>query len=758
MSPNDYRAILDKARAGIESYLNQAKADGRIDNELYSVAMANTYPAIEKWLGFPPIPGIRDTYKEGIVKHIEAKDWEGLVNAFRQTVRFGTGGIRGMMAFDRDSIVRIKNEGIDAPVLKGPNTINDLVMALTTAGVAKYGIVQKPRLQKVVIGYDSRIRGFDLARLVAEVFLAYDYTVYFFDAPCPYPEVTFAIPNEKVKADAGVLISASHNDYRYNGYKLSCANGSQFDPKERDDMYNQFISKVDVSDIKVRKFKDATKGRLFFLGGDRPVAGFDYAGHEGAIINMHELHREHVQKFLLTPNLAEQQKKAAKPVSIGFCPFHGAGIYAVPRLLHEVGFLPERVKSINGTTRGLGLNTLNGLFPAFCSDPGREQQPDPGDPRAAEILVGAFKDDYPGQFNDLDILIGTDPDADRCGIVVKIPENQRHVYGGKDYYLLPADDMWTLVLWYRLQHAKKSNTADTSKEFIVLSHTTSDSLTLLAQKHGVGVVRTWVGFASLAAATREVWEGRVNKLLPLIQGRDKDHTRLCHDFVCDCLGMDNGKRTFNIGALEQSNGFSLLGGRPPDARSMGVDGHVRDKDGTFAALLVSEIAAWAKAQGTTIIELLDKEIYLDPAIGLFATFYEPDPMDGEYPGIEGDRLKKEILLKALGYYREAASGKFQIGGLTVKSAVIYRTGKYDKIYPPTPTFEFPDEGIRFFFDDEKLQHVTIRPSGTGNSLRFHVQLRAIPTAANLIQTKQDLRQRGAAILADVRRLLGAPKN
>ena len=366
-----------------------------------------------------------------------------------------------------------------------------------------------------------------------------------------------------------------------------------------------------------------------------------------------------------------------------------------------------------------------------------------------------------GQFDNIDILIGTDPDADRCGVVVKVPRNQQHLYGGEDYYLLPADDMWALVLWYRLHTdiEKYGRVIDADKKFVTLSHTTSDSITRLACKHGLGVVRTWVGFASLAAATRDVWEGKVDQILPLVDGRDKTYSNLCHPFVCDCQGMENRRRSINVAAMEQSNGFSILGGPPPDARSLGEGGHVRDKDGTFAALLVAEVAAWAKERGTTLIKLLDKYIYLDPDIGLFVNLYEPDPLDGEYPGIEGDRLKKAILRRAIGYFQLALSGDLKISDTLVKSACIYRTGKYDTIYPPTYDFQFPDEGVRFFFDDEKLDHITIRPSGTGNALRFHIQLHDNSvTESNLIEKKEQLRTKGKAIMDNIRELLKAPRN
>ncbi len=757
MGITDLDSVLKQAKSGVGEFLETSKEAGRIDEQLYNDALANTIPNLEKWLRDDEIDQISSKLKKGIVDAIEQKNWEQIVNAFRQGLRFGTGGIRGLMGQDKASIVKLKEEGLNTDILKGPNTMNDLVILLTSAGVAKFGRNQLQPLEKVVIGYDSRVRGQDFAMLVAELFLAYDYTVYFFDAPCAYPEVTFAIPNEAIKADIGVLISASHNDYRYNGYKLSCSNGSQFDPKDRDTMYNEYIKNATTKDILLRPFKDSAEGKLWFLGGDEPVPGFDYAGKEKFIIDIHGKLCKHIESFLLTEDLPKRQRSASDPLHIAYCAFHGAGYVIVPRLLREVGFVD--VKSINGNKSKMGLNEPNGLFPAFCSEPGKEQQPDPGDPRAAEIAVEAFKEDYPGEFDKMDVLIGTDPDADRCGLVVKVPRQQRRIYDNKDYYLLPADDMWTLVIWYRLHREieKYGQVKDVEKKFLTLSHTTSDSITFLARKYGLGVVKGWVGFAALAAATRDVWEGKTDQFLRLVEGRDEKYTELCHPFACTSLGMDNGKRSINVATLEQSNGFSLLGGPPPDSRSLGTEGHVRDKDGTFASLLLAEIAAWAKEQGLSLIELLDKHVYLDPDIGLFATFYEPDPLDGEYPGIEGDRLKKTILRRALGYYQLALSGDLKIAGRRVKSAAIYRTGKYDRIYPPSYDFLFPDEGVRFFFDDEKLQHMTIRPSGTTNSLRFHIQLHAKPTKKDLLATKEKIRSEGREIMDELRQMLRAPR-
>jgi phosphoglucomutase len=726
---------LNKIEQGINHYLDAALKEEKIDRQSYEMAKKNTMAFLEQWLTDENFVRISPNVRKGILTAVEAGKWEEIVNTFRKKMSFGTGGIRGFMAGDRDSIAALKEQGLDAPILKGPNTINNIVLLLTSAGVAQFG--RDKGFKKIVIGFDSRVRGADFAKAIAELFLAYDFTVYLFDEACPFPEVTFAIPY--VKADMGILLSASHNDYRYNGYKLCSGNGSQFDPEERTDMYNNYIAKVNSDAIKLIPIAQAPKGRVIFLGGDKKLEGVDYYGHT-ELIDVHGAHREHMKGFLL------QSTETEKSLNIGFCPYHGAGRIAVPRLLSDIGF-----KNISITHEN-GLFDLNGLFPSFNSDPGMEQQPDPGDRRAAKIAVDAFIKEY-GQkkWNEIDILIGTDPDADRCGVTVKVPASQREVYGG-DYALLPADEIWALLLWYRMKYDQEM---DRSKAFIVYSHTTTDALLLLAKKHGIGVIRTWVGFASLSAAVRDSWYGKLVE--GLSEGKKDSNQHLTDMVVLDSFDMNNN-RTYNLGACEQSNGFSLLGYPPKDKGSLGEKGHVRDKDGTFAAILIAEIAQWAKDQGSGILELIDKHIYLDPAIGLFYNHYEPDPIDGEYPGIEGDRMKKAILRRALGYFQIAKAGGFEIGGVPVSDSIMYRTGKYDHVYPPTHDWVFPDEGVRFYFED-KLNHLTVRPSGTGNALRLHIQLHANDVNENnLIQKKIELRHKAKNIADNIRELLGAPRS
>jgi len=563
---------------------------------------------------------------------------------------------------------------------------------------------------------------------------------------------------------------------------LSCRNGSQFDPAERATLYDEYIQTTTFDDIKTMALSDAPREKLWFLGGVKhenrrciesgqhkglpladplPEHRTLYEGREDRIIDLHTMHAEHVKRFLARP---EMIRSAASPLTIGYSAFNGSGRKAVPRLLCEVGFKHVR--------RIMALDPLDGMFPAFCSEPGKEQQPDPGDWRAADIAVDAFRKEYPDEWESVDLIIGTDPDADRCGVILKTPEAQRPAYPHpgtgalRDYTLLSADDVWTLILWYRLgaEFERAGEVRDAAKKFIVLSHTTTDLSALVARKFGLGVLKTWVGFAQLAAGTRAMWDlsaGRDTEgiteggALPAYdEGRRNPADERCNRTIHSWEDMNNGLRSINIAALEQSNGFSLLGGPPPDDRSLGTNGHVRDKDGTFAAVLVAELAAWAKEQGTNLFALLDEHIFLDPDIGLYVTHYEPDPIDGEYEGLAGYTKKRNILDATERLFNSMGAKPIELGGLAVSGATVYRTGKYDRVNWPG----FPDEGYRFYFGEDRRSHLTIRPSGTSNALRFHVQLfGGHPTRDDLLERKAELRATQVRVVDDLRHLIGAPR-
>ena len=736
-----YDTLIQEAQAGIFAYLDEQFHRGVVDAGLFEKARRTVIANLTSWFQDPHIDSLSPRLKEGIQNAISERRWAVLTEVFVDEIAFGTAGIRGKAAMTDAELQRLQAEGLDAPILKGPNTLNNIVLLLKSAGVARYAA--EHGLKSIVIGFDSRVQGEAFARLVARLFLANGLKVYLFDEACPYPEMTFAIPY--LNADMGILISASHNDRRYNGYKLSAGTGSQFEPAVRKIIYNDYIRKMTTADVRLIDCEDAPVdssapndpllpgNRLVFLGGDARLEGVSYDNRP--LINIHQPHLEHIKQFILDREMMEAW---ADKVCVGYCAYHGAGRKAVPRLLADFGFRDIKI------VHALRLNELDGLFPAFQEDP--EQQPDPGDPVAAEIAVNAFKEEYGAdEFDRQDILIGTDPDADRVGLVIKIPPTQRAVFGNKTYRLLEADDAWTLLLWYRIQKERDANGGtfpDASKKFIVLSHLTTDALVRLARKHGVGVVKTWVGFGMIANAVQKTWAG--------ITLSRSEH----REMVCDLIGMSDSPRSINIGCLEQSNGFSILGGPPPTPTALGTGGHCRDKDGVFAAVLLAEVAAYAKSVGTSLFELLDEYVYLDPDVGYFVTYYEPAPKWGEYKGLEGWTTKISILRESVALSQRIQAGEeIRLGGLPVLNSEVFVVGKYAEAHQWA---DFPDEGVRFYFDEAKWSYLTVRPSGTSQCLRFHIQYKAEGlTRDTLVEGKSEANRVARAIISDIRTLTGA---
>jgi phosphomannomutase len=796
ISELEVKKLLTQAEKGIIEYLEMEKE--KIRPEIYKSAKENTVKKLSAWLTDPYITKLSPKFFEGVKKAIVQKRWKDIIDAYMDDISFGTAGIRGLAAFAtpewQEELQRLANEGIGAPILKGPNTINDIVLLLKSAGVAKYA--RERGFKSVVIGFDSRIRGREFAAIIARAFLAEGLKVYLFDEACPFPELTFAVP--ELRADLGILISASHNDKRYNGYKLTESTGAQLTKRDRDLLYNNYIKEATPKDIKLANFAEVPKDQLVFLGGDKPLDGdnVEYYGREKSLINMHKRHSDHIKKFILDLDLMRQYAPAIK---VGFSAYHGAGRKAVPQLLQYFSFKPENIKIVDK------LNELDGLFPCFML----EQQPDPGDTVAAEIAVKEFKNQYGEKtFQDLDFFIGTDPDADRTGIMVKVPEEQQSHYRkimqkppfliellkkrSPDYkdrtdfswHLLDADNSWTILLWYRLMKEAEKNggvVPEADKKFVVLSHTTTDAIVPLARKYGLGVIKTWVGFALISTAIRDCWDGKKlgeeleewnkrqwergtgdpkkdqgKKIFP-----DQNHPFL-HD-VIDMVDITGVPRSFNFAAMEQSNGFSILGEKPKAGEIWGRGGHVRDKDGTFAAILLAEVQAYAKSIGKTLIELIDEKIYLDPQIGLYFGYYEPEPYWGQFEGPEGMSRKINLLNKVEDLRRAfEGANAIEFAGMRAKSIESYRTGKYDERHRwklPEHNLDyynaFPDEGIRFYFDDAKLNHLTVRPSGTSECLRFHCHLKPDNvTADNLYDKKVEAYETAVAIVKDVREKLG----
>ncbi len=680
--------VLDGAKTIIESLLTESYQNGDITDTVYKNALANTYKNLVEWTQDPDIYRIDPSIRAANLAAIRDGRWDDIIEAYRQDILFGTAGIRGKAVLSEKELQTFKAEGPLGNFLKGPNTINTFKLLKTTQGLIK--MARETGLKRVVIGYDSRIGGAAFADMIARLFIAqstpeHEFKIFLFDEASPFPELSYGITTDVVKGDIGLLISASHNPADYNGYKITLGNGAQLNQASKNQV-TAAIDQVRNSDIVMAaSLADAKPGQLVWLGGSEALEGKDYYGFER--IDMHSLHVEQVKKFILNKEVVVAHSGDLK---FGFAAFNGAGFKAVPRLLRETGF--TNVKVIEK------LQKLDGSFPAWKFG----EQPDPGDPISADIAVKEFIAEYGQQvFDLLDALFGTDPDADRMGLSVKVPESQQKYFG--KYRLLSANDVWTLLIWYRLSMKKQMGLLENpSNHAVAFSHVTTDAIEAVAKMFGVDAIgkmldvtgtlekgdylagrRTWVGFTYLADILEDAYQ--MGKFVEML--------------------------------AEESNGVS-------------VQGHTKEKDGTLAVILVAEVAAYARSQGKTLFELLD-DVYA--LIGHYATANKPLPRVGSFEKAAGVSEKIKIIKRSQEWGTKAnedahTDHPFMIAGKKVLGAVEFASGRIDK----THYAGVPDEGVRFFFEDEQLQpgdpftnshnYITIRASGTSQALRFYTQI------------------------------------
>lgn len=748
----------------------------------------NVRPRLEAFLTDPHVRRISPAALSAIADAVDDARWEHLYEAFFSDIKFGTGGIRGRAVMSVGDLRSMASGGIDAPFLRGPNLFCDLTVLRLSSAVARYAADHK--LNSIAIGYDSRIGGRRFAELIARLFMHQGLAVNLFDEPCPFPELSFSVVH--LGADLGIFISASHNDKRYNGYKLTSATGAQLTNTERETIYRNYVAKARFEDVPDLPPIESFCEKLTVIG-----SGHDYPRCK--CVDLHPTYLKHMRQFIVDEACAA---KSSPTLKVGYCAFYGAGSKLVPMLLRSTGFSDIREITIRS------INMPDGFFPCFSYT----QQPDPGDPSSAKIAVDAFIAEHgKTAFDSIDILIGTDPDADRMGVVVKVPHSQRGIYDG-EWTLLKADDVWALLLWYRLRKLADSpeGKALLSSGFIAQSHVTSDLINEIAEKSGLARLITWVGFSLLAEAVSFAWKGE-----NLTSPYEYDHR--FYTTMHSVKDYKKGVSTVNLGCFEESNGFSILGS-PPSAsnpNALGDGGHVRDKDGTLAALLICEVAAYAKSIGKTLIELLD-DLTIELGTGLYVNKYRPDPPVGQYEGVNAIVRKLRHLHAAEELRAIALHGDLCIAGLKVTGVDICAgKGKYaadpDHNYIPhrdwedakaraqymlpdenndddvrrfigdmvafglrlgedmTPSqqyasarayfFEriavFPEEGMRFYLSDDRMSFVTLRPSGTSRNLKIYVQLRSSATSRSQLELeKKRLMCLADDVLVDFARQLG----
>ena len=388
----------------------------------------------------------------------------------------------------------------------GTNRMNKYIVGMATQGFANYLLKAFPEGKQlsVVVGHDCRNNGRLFAETVAAIFSANGIKVYLFESLRPTPEVSFAIRH--LHAQAGVNVTASHNPKEYNGYKAYWEDGAQVLAPHDKGIIDE-VNKVKMEDVKLQ----AVPELIEIIGGE---VDYDYmqAVHE-AMIDQDVILRQ-------------------KDLNIVYSAMHGAGRVIVPLCLRSWGFqnihvVPEQM-------------VIDGNFPTVVSP----------NPENAEAMTLGMK---MGTKLNADLVVATDPDADRLAIVCRDNKGE--------WMIINGNQTCAMFCYYIIRNKKALNQLQPT-DFLVKTIVTTELIAKMAEKNHVELRDCYTGFKWIA---REI-------------------------------AISEGKQKF-IGGGEESFGFL-----PYDK--------VRDKDAPAAICLICEIAAWAKDNGMTLYDLL-MQLYLE---------------------------------------------------------------------------------------------------------------------------------------------------
>ena len=393
----------------------------------------------------------------------------------------------------------------------GTNRMNIYTVGAATQGLSNYLKAQFTSLPQisVVIGHDCRNNSRKFAEISANIFSANGIKVYLFEDLRPTPEISFAIRH--FGCQSGIILTASHNPKEYNGYKAYWDDGAQMIAPHDENVITEVMNIKNVNDIKF----EGNKELIQIIGQE-----------------VDRIYLERIKTLILSPEAIERNKD----LKIVYTPIHGTGIKLIPDALRAFGFtniidVPEQ-------------NVISGNFPTVVS-------PNPEEPAALEMAVNKARD------TDADIVMASDPDADRLGIAIKNDKNEWILVNGNQTYLI--------LIYYLIRRWKELGRLK-GNEFVVKTIVTTEVMTDIARKNGVEYYDCFTGFKWIAAVMRD----------------------------------NEGKKTY-IGGGEESYGFL-------------AEDFVRDKDAVSACALMAEVTAWAKDNGKTLFGLL-QDIYIEYGFG-----------------------------------------------------------------------------------------------------------------------------------------------
>lgn len=477
-------------------------------------------------------PGCEEWERMSIHQLVLAEEWTELNDRFYQTLKFGTGGLRGRTIGKVVTAAEKGSNGEEMPPeypAAGTNVMNPFNVIRATLGLVSY--VQKAfpdQVPKVVISHDTRYFSRSFAELAADVVKRRGGIGFLVEQERSTPELSFAV--RFAGAHAGIMLTASHNPPHDNGYKVYFSDGGQIVEPHASGIIDEVLA------IESSKVEDAAQsGEVRSLGADLDNA-----------------YRRAITALVLEPDVLKEQAGSMKLV---FTPIHGTGLQAVPLLLDEVGLAYEVVKE---------QAIPDGAFPTVAS-------PNPENGEALAMGIDLAK------FLEADFVAGTDPDADRMGVAVRDT--------GGQYCLLSGNQIGSLIAAYRLERlfAQGVLTADNAgRAALIKTVVTTDLQKAIAEAFGIKCVETLTGFKFIG-----------EKL---------------HDYETQAGGRpaDVPEEEWRQTLLEKSTYF-VFGGEESYGYSAGDA--VRDKDANAAVLMFAEVAAWCRANETTLLEYLDS-LYL----------------------------------------------------------------------------------------------------------------------------------------------------
>ena len=383
----------------------------------------------------------------------------------------------------------------------GTNRMNKYTVGMATQGLANYlkrMFPSRPEI-RIAVAYDSRNNSPFFARITSEVFAANGFIVYLFDDLRPTPELSYAI--RKYGCQSGVMITASHNPKEYNGYKAYWDDGAQMiEPHDRN-----VIAEVEKITSVSQVNWEGNPEHIRMIGPETDEAYFD-----------------EILSLSLSPEAIRNQHS----LPIVYTPLHGAGRKLVPEILRRFGFTNVRPVDVQMTP--------DGNFPTVHS-------PNPEEHEALTLAIRQAEE------TGAELVMATDPDADRVGIAVRDPQGRMVLLNG---------NQTAAILFYYMLYRWKETGKLTGGEFIVKTIVTSELLRDIADSFGVESFDVLTGFK----------------------------------YIANIILLNEGKKKFIVGG-EESYGY-LAGD------------FVRDKDAVSACAMIAEAAAWMKEQGGTLYDLL----------------------------------------------------------------------------------------------------------------------------------------------------------